>query len=353
MDNEALLVAVRALLTEAVNTDRRITPAGEWLLDNFYLIEEQIRTARRHLPAGYSRELPRLADGPSAGLPRVYDIALETISHGDGRLDTDGLGDFVSAYQEVMPLSIGELWAIPIMLRLALLENLRRVAARIGADREDRNRADYWADQMTAVAEKDPKSLILVIADMARSGPPMVGSFVAEFARRLQGKGPALALPLTWIEQRLSEDGLTIEHLVQSENQQQAADQVSISNSISSLRFLGAANWRDFVEARSVVERTLREDPAGVYPLMDFATRDHYRHVVETTARHSRRTEGEVAHLAIGLAAQAAATAGPDAPGGARRVLSRRRGTRGARTRGARTLLRPRDRAARCASGTR
>jgi cyclic beta-1,2-glucan synthetase len=313
VENEALLVAVRVLLTEAVNTDRRITPAGEWLLDNFYLIEEQIRTARRHLPAGYSRELPRLAGGPSAGLPRVYDIALETISHGDGRLDTDGLGDFVAAYQAVVPLGIGELWAIPIMLRLALLENLRRVAARIGADRVDRNRADYWADQMTAIAEKDPKSLILVVADMARSGPPMVGSFVAEFARRLQGKSPALALPLTWIEQRLSEDGLTIERLVQSENQQQAADQVSISNSISSLRFLGAANWRDFVEARSAVERTLRDDPAGVYPLMDFATRDHYRHVVETTARHSGRTEGEVARLALGLAAEAAATAGPAA----------------------------------------
>jgi cyclic beta-1,2-glucan synthetase len=236
------------------------------------------RTARRHLPARYGRELPRLADGPSAALPRVYDIALETISHGDGRLDTDALGGFVSAYQSVTPLTIGELWAIPIMLRLALIENLRRVAARLGADRGDRSRADYWADQMTAIAQKDPKSLILSIADMARSDPPMVGSFVAEFARRLQGKGPALALPLTWIEQRLAEDGRTIEQLVQSENQQQAADQVSISNSISSLRFLGAVDWRAFVEARSGVERTLREDPAGVYPLMDFATRDQYRH---------------------------------------------------------------------------
>ena len=87
VDNEALLVAVRVLLTEAVNTERRITPAGEWLLDNFYLIEEQIRTARRHLPKGYSRELPRLANGPSAGLPRVYDIALELISHVDGRVE--------------------------------------------------------------------------------------------------------------------------------------------------------------------------------------------------------------------------------------------------------------------------
>jgi cellobiose phosphorylase len=311
--NEALLAEVRTLLTEAVNNDRRITPAGEWLLDNFYLIEEQIRTARRHLPAGYSRELPRLAHGPSAGLPRVYDLALETISHGDGRLDTDGLGGFVSAYQAVAPLTMGELWAIPIMLRLALLENLRRVAARIGADRVDRNRADYWADQMTAIAATDPKSLILSIADMARSDPPMVGSFVAEFARRLQGKSPALALALTWVEQRLSDDGLTIEQLVQSENQHQAADQVSISNSISSLRYLGAADWRNFVEAQSGVERTLRGDPTGAYGLMDFATRDQYRHVVETTARLSGRTEADVARLAIDLARQTEGQPGLDA----------------------------------------
>ena len=310
-ENEALLASVRELLTKAVSEDRRITPAGEWLLDNFYLIEEQIRTAQRHLPAGYSRELPRLAGGPSAGLPRVYDIALEVISHGDGRLDTDGLGGFVSAYQEVTPLAIGELWAIPIMLRLALLENLRRVAARIGSDRMDRNRADYWADQMTAIAETDPKSLILVIADMARSEPPMVGSFVAEFARRLQGKSPALALPLTWIEQRLSEDGRTIGQVVQSENQQQAADQVSISNSISSLRFLGATDWRAFVEARSAVERTLCEDPSGVYSRMDFATRDQYRHVVETTAKRSGVEEGEVARRAVQMALETAATDGP------------------------------------------
>ena len=311
-ENEGVLIGVRNLLTEAVKANRRITPAGEWLLDNFYLIEEQIRTAKRHLPKGYSRELPRLLNGPSAGLPRVYDIALETISHGDGRVDPESLSSFVAAYQTVTALKLGELWAIPIMLRLALIENLRRVAARIAADRIDRNRADYWADQMTEIAEKDPKSLILVIADMARSNPPMVSSFVAEFARRLQGQSPALALPLTWIEQRLSESGLTIEQLVQSENQQQAADQVSISNSIGSLRFLGAMDWREFVETMSVVEQTLREDPGGVYGKMDFATRDRYRHVVEKIAKSSRLSEGEVARKAIQLAQQGAARNGGD-----------------------------------------
>jgi len=308
-ENEGVLIEVCDLLTAAVKANRRIAPAGEWLLDNFYLIEEQIRTAKRHLPKGYSRELPRLAHGPSAGLPRVYDIALEAISHGDGRVDPESLSRFVAAYQKVTTLKLGELWAIPIMLRLALIENLRRVGARVAASTIDRDLADSWADQMMEIAETDPKSLILVIADMARSNPPMVSSFVAELARRLQGQSSALALPLTWIEQRLSEYGLTIEQLVQSETQKQASGQVSISNSIGSLRFLGAMDWREFVETMSGVEQKLQEDPGGVYGKMDFTTRDRYRHVVEKIAKASRLSESEVARKAIQLAHEGTASA--------------------------------------------
>ncbi|MDP1605919.1 MAG: cyclic beta 1-2 glucan synthetase, partial [Rhodocyclaceae bacterium] len=311
--NENALVKVCKMLTAAVSAKRRITPAGEWLLDNFYLIEEQIRTAKRHLPKGYSRELPRLAHGPSVGCPRVYDIALETIAHGDGRVDAETLTRFVTAYQTVTELKLGELWAIPIMLRLAVIENLRRVAVWIAAGWDERNLAYSWADQMRETAEHDPKSLILVIADMVRSDPPMVSAFVAELARRLQGRGPTLALPLTWIEQRLSESGLTIEQLVQAENQMQAANQVSISNSIGSLRLLGAIDWREFVETMSVVERTLLEDPDGVYGRMDFGTRDRYRHATERIAKESRLSEGEVAGKAVELARAAAAL---DAGGG-------------------------------------
>jgi len=301
-ENERLLLDVHILLTEDVTADHRITPAGEWLLDNFYVIEEQIRTVSRHLPKGYSRELPRLSNGPSVGLPRVYDLALETISHGDGRVDPESLDRFVTAYQSVNILKLGELWAIPIMLRLALIENLRRVAARIAADRINHHHAAHWADLMTNAAAKEPENLILVIADMARSSPLLVSSFVAELTRRLQGQGPALALALTWIEQRLSETGLTIEQMVRAENQQQAADQVSMSNTIGSLRFLGAMNWREFVETMSRVEQTLGEDPAGVYGAMDFATRDRYRHVVENVAKSSPLSESEVARKAIQLA---------------------------------------------------
>ncbi len=306
-DNEEVLIEVHNLLTEAVIANNAIVPAGEWLLDNFYLIEEQIRTGKKHLPKGYSEVLPRLVSGPSRDLPRVYDIAIEIISHSDGRVDLQSLTQFITAYQAVSPLNLGELWAIPIMLRLALIENLRRVAARIAVDRIYQNLATFWAEQMVETAEKDPKSLILVIADMARSGPPMESAFVAELTRRLQGRGPSLALPLSWIEQRLTETGVNTLEMVYAENQKQAADQVSMSNSINSLRFLGTTDWRDFVEAQSVVERILREDIDAVYEKMDFSTRDSYRHVVERIARNSRSSEEEVAVMAIHLAREGGA----------------------------------------------
>jgi cyclic beta-1,2-glucan synthetase len=298
-ENENILLEVHAALTQALKNNVRIVPAGEWLLDNFYLIEEQIYTGKKHLPKGYSRGLPQLLKGESAGLPRVYDIAVEIISHSDGHADIESLTRFVTAYQENTFLKLGELWAIPIMLRLALIENLRRLSIQIASDIINKSLANKWADSMIEAAEKDPKNLVLVIADMARSNPPVDSAFIAELTRRLQEKGNALSLPLNWIEQRLSEESLTSNELVHQENQKQAADQVSISNSISSLRFLSTTDWRDFVENTSVVEKILRRDTNYIYSKMDFYTRDSYRHVVEKIAKSSALTEWEVAEITL------------------------------------------------------
>ena len=292
--------------TLAVDPSRRITPAAEWLLDNFYLIEEQIQLARRHLPRGYSRELPRLVNSPSAGLPRVYDIVLELISHVDAQIDAGPLSAFIAAYQTVGSLKLGELWAIPIMLRLGLIENVQRITTRLTIAREDRDLADLWVVRLLAMAEKNPSHLVIVVADMAKSELPLSSSFVAEFCRRLSCQSPVLHLARGWLEQQLVEQGLSIEQLVQLESQNQAADQVSVSHSIASLRFLSAMDWKEFVETLSLVEETLRSDPADVYSDMDFATRDRYRHSVEFFARHCQLSEADVAQRAIQLAADSA-----------------------------------------------
>ncbi len=306
-ENERLLEAARAMLTGMVQDDMRITPAGEWLLDNYYLVEEQIHTARRHLPRGYSRQLPSLSRGASSGLPRVYDLSLEAIAHGDGRIDGEAISRFVAAYQTITPLKLGELWAIPIMLRLALIDNLRRMAVRVMRDGADHRLAGEWAERLNLTAVERPKDVVLVIADMARARPPLSGAFVSELTRGLQGRGGVFSMPITWLEQWAADAGHHIEELVHRESQQQAADQVSISSSIGSLRFLATMDWRDFVEDMSVVERRLREDPAQAYASMDFSTRDSYRHVVEKAARLGAVSEQDVAELALRLAQAAAA----------------------------------------------
>ena len=303
-DNEQTLIHTYDLVTGTEAEGRHVSPAAEWLLDNFYLVEEQIRLTRLHLPRTYSRELPRLATGGSAGFPRVYDIALELIAHADGRVDAQNVTHFIAAYQTVSPLTIGELWAVPIMLRLGLIENLRRVALQIAHRRHDLILAAYWADRLLAAADREPAHVLRVLAEMAESEPPFSSAFVEEFCGTLQGHSPALATVESWVQHRLDEQGLTRERLQRADAQAQAADQVSIGNSIASLRFLTATNWRNFVESMSLVEQVLRTDPAGVYEGMDFTTRDRYRHCVERLSRTSGCAEEDVARAALQLAGE-------------------------------------------------
>jgi len=304
-DNARVLMAAYDVVT-AATPGHRLVPAEAWLLDNFYLIEQQIGLARRHLPRGYSRQLPRLADEPSAGFPRIYDIALQLISHMDGRVDEDNTIQFLVAYQQVEPLKIGELWAFPIMLQLALLENLSRVGLRIAHRRKDLDAAISWADRMFAAAERDPNQLIQLLAEFANADVPLTAPFVEEFYSRLQAQGPAMAFVQTWVEQKLLDQGVTATQLSAAAGRTAAANQISMANSIGSLRFIDAMNWREFVESLSVVEQALADDPAGLHVAQDFDTRDRYRHVIEDLARGSRSSELEVTRAAISLAQTAA-----------------------------------------------
>ncbi|WP_461209890.1 GH36-type glycosyl hydrolase domain-containing protein [Desulfocurvus sp. DL9XJH121] len=305
-DNERVLLAAYGVVTGEATPGQRILPAEAWLLDNFYLIEQQISLARRHLPRGYSRRLPRLAEGPSAGFPRIYDLALELISHMDGRVDNENATRIVASYQSVEPLTLGELWAFPIMLQLALLENLRRVGKRIANQRKEREAAILWADRMLSTADNDPKQLILLLAKFADADVPLTAPFVEEFYARLQTQADVMAFIETWIEQKLREQGVTAEQLSAVAGRTAAANQISIANSIGSLRFIGAMDWKDFVESLSVVERILSDDPAGLHTAQDFTTRNRYRNVIEDLARGISRSESAVAHAAIALAQTAA-----------------------------------------------
>ena len=302
---EADIATAYATVVTAAKADHRLPPAADWLLDNYYLVEEQIRTARRHLPAGYSRELPRLNQAPYVNYPRVYLIAQEIIAHTDARVDAESTATFVRAWQEISPLTLGELWAIPIMLRLAVIADLQQVSRHLATVITMRQSAAMWADKLHAVVAQQPSNLVVALSQLAtaaQNGSLLTPAFVAEFTRRLQGSPhPALGDALTWLEQRLGEKGTSVERLVSEENQAQTSDQQSMGNGITSLKSLSHINWREFVETLSPVEQILRQDPAGIHVQMDFATRDLYRHRIEELAKSCALTEQDVAAHALML----------------------------------------------------
>ncbi|MDQ2922441.1 MAG: hypothetical protein M3R52_12630, partial [Acidobacteriota bacterium] len=305
-DNGRKLVGAYRTLVEAIRNGRAISPAAEWLVDNFHIVEEQLREIREDLPRSYYHELPKLAEGELTGYPRIYALALALIAHTDCRLDTNTLRRFIAAYQTVAPLSIGELWAVAITLRLALVENLRRLATLIVKAREEREQADKLADKLLELASRQPSALVPLVADRLGKRERVPQTFVVQLTQRLREQDPAVMPVTDYLEKQLYRHGMTIEQLIHTEHQRQAATQVTVGNLITSMRLLSTLDWRDFFESVSLIEPLLGEDPAGAYSKMDFATRDRYRHVIERISKGTRSDELEIARAAVELAEDAA-----------------------------------------------
>ena len=152
-ENEAALLDAYRTMTAVIDEGRVITPAADWLIDNYHLIERQIRQIRTDLPPGYYRQLPKLAIGPFAGYPRVFGMVWAFVAHTDSCFDSEILRRYVRAYQEVQPLTIGELWAVSITLRFVMIENLRRLAEQIMRSRVGRQAADRLADRLLGMGD--------------------------------------------------------------------------------------------------------------------------------------------------------------------------------------------------------
>ncbi|HEY0404255.1 MAG TPA: hypothetical protein VGC89_00905, partial [Pyrinomonadaceae bacterium] len=296
-----LITAYRAL-ADAIQKGRAISPAAEWLVDNFHIIEEQLREIREDLPKGYYYELPKLERGELSGYPRIYALALTLIAHTDSRLDTDTLRRFILAYQHESVLSIGELWAVAITLRLALVENLRRLATRIVASRDEREEADQLADKLLELAERQPEGVNTYLNERWARRERPGSAFVVQLTQRLREQDPAVMPVFGWLERYLARAGQNIEQVIHLEHQRQAAAQVTVGNIITSMRFLSTLDWRDFFESVSMTEPLLARDPASVYARMDFATRDRYRHVIERISKRTKKGELEIAGRAVQLA---------------------------------------------------
>jgi len=303
---------VCADLTAASRLEQKATPAADWILDNEYILEGNIRDVLLNLPERFYQQLPTLASDPYQGLPCIYSLAKNLVSHTDQRLDMANILAFIEAYQTVRTLTIGELWAIPQMLRIALIESIRSLAITALADLRERQLADFWANRLIAANRRDSKQLFAILAELAKAEPCPSPYFAAQLTGLLYDEEDALSPVQSWLERTLKNQ---LYELNLREQNRQTKEQLSCGNAFTSLRQLALLDWRTIFEKLSRVELLLCRDPSGVYQKMDFATRDRCRRVIEELALAAGQSEEQVAERVVRLATQTRREVINDDPG--------------------------------------
>lgn len=312
-DNRGVLLEAYRAIARAAEQGAAITPAAKWLIDNYLLVEKQIHDIRRDLPPSFYRQLPKLSTGPFAGYPRVFGLAWAFVAHTDSHFAPETLFRFVRAYQNVEVLTIGELWAIAITLRIVLVENLRRLAAQIVDDRASCQVADELADRVLGTGGRTAEPFAAVLAHP--DGAPPTNACAVQLLHRLRDQDSRIIPALTWLDECLARQGTTAESVVRDEHQRQGAASVSVRNIITSLRIIAEIDWTALFERMSLVDDALAEDDG--YREMDFPTRNLYRSAIEELSRGSGHKELDIARKAV-LAARQAAQEAPGAADGRR-----------------------------------
>ncbi len=297
--NGAVLLSSYRACAAALHKGETVTPAAEWLLDNYHLVEQQLRQITDDLPPGYYRQLPKLADGPFAGYPRVFGIAWAYVAHTDSLISRDVLARFVQAYQGIQPLTIGEIWAIAISLRIILIENMRRLSVQIVQAQALRAEADMLVDRVLGSAETAAVPLHLAVSRWDEADIPEI--MAGQIAKRLRGFDPADTPLAGWLDGRLARQGTTPDEVVEHAQSRQGASNLTMRNIVTSMRLVSEVDWADFFEDVSLID--VRLNAGSDFAAMDFATRNCYRTAIEEIARGSALSEAEVATQAMALAA--------------------------------------------------
>ena len=290
-DNIRTLRASHRYIGEQAQTGYQVSPAAEWLLDNFHLIEGQLKEIHEGLPRRYFRDLPVLIEQPLAGLPRIYGVAWAFVAHTDSAFDEELLAHFLAAYQRGRELTLAELWALPTTLRVVLVENLRRLAERLACNKAARELANLICDRLDVTSDRQ---LDAVLALLEPRG--VARTFLVQMAQRLRDHHTAADhRAQAWLLAGLPD-------VAAAQAQQpadQAADNLSVSNAIGSLRLIGNADWPDIVGRTSATMQLLLTSPAFEAERDD--TRDDTLHAIEVLARRSRRSETDVAATLLEL----------------------------------------------------
>ncbi|AOT69898.1 GH36-type glycosyl hydrolase domain-containing protein [Geosporobacter ferrireducens] len=284
--------AVYQEVNNYTKNQEEVSPASQWLLDNFYKIEEQVKDIRLNVRRERFLKLRVLSEGYLEGYPRIYAIALELVSHTDGRLDEETIKSFIRAYQSQQVLTIAEIWSLSLMLRIALIEKIRLLCEKIRKTETAWRRAE-------ALSKCEDTEILNGIKSVFDTSERVNYSFVEHFLRIIRRQAGDKEHLISYIEERLKEYNRTLEYAIENEHQRQAARKVSMGNTIVSLGLIGVLDWNEVFEELCIVESILRKEAAGIYKQMDFESRDYYRSQIEKISHRYHVSETKIAKAAV------------------------------------------------------
>lgn len=304
-ENYEFILSVYKELNEDIQKKYNVPPAAEWLLDNFYLIEEQVKELRRDLIKSNYLKLPVLRFGRLKGYARIFAVAVELVAHTDGLIDEKVLLDYLKAYQSHNVLFDREIWAIPLVIKLALIENIRHLCGNLKYTQMQWHKADEIFYEWQSYKNEDTGRIIKLFKSSMELLNEASWSFIEHLLYRLRRSGRSYVEILRVMDEELIKRGVTTEEITQKEHNFQSINTVSLGNSITSLRYVSTLNWDDFFESASMVDQILRQDPDGTYMEMDIATRNYYKSKVEEMASIYGVSQLYIAKEAVDLAKQA------------------------------------------------
>jgi len=301
-DNYTLILATYMKLNQDVQKRRVVPQSAEWLLDNFYLVEEQVKILRRDFSRKSYLRLPILKAGTMKGYARIYAIAAELISHSDGQIDGPTLISYLNAYQTHNILLDREIGAIPMVMMLAVIEYLRHLCEGIEETLQQWNKANQIVDSWIDNQGSDNEGVARLIAKNLNTLDEVEPTFIEHLFYRLRRSGRSYVNMLRMVDGQLERFGTDTVRITQKEHNIQSMNTVSMGNCIASIQFIASLNGAELFDSISHIEQILMHDPDGTYPLMDIATRSHYRNRVEELALALRVSELHIAREAVDLA---------------------------------------------------
>ncbi|WP_414899806.1 GH36-type glycosyl hydrolase domain-containing protein [Rhizobium cremeum] len=294
-ENEREILRVYRATAADVEAGATITPAAEWLLDNHYIIEEAIQEVRRDFPRRFYRQLPTMKIG-NREIPRTMALAWLYVAHTHSTVSMESMTALVEGFQKHQVLEIGELWALPSIVRFVLIENLRRISTRVDRSRRMRRKANEVADEIIRINDADASADILKqIEQLAEDN-----TFATQFLYRLRNGSQDTSFAVSWQEQRLEQAGRSAEEAMTAEQNRLSSGNVTTGNIVKGLREIDDKEWSVWVEDVCLVDKVLSQHTD--YRQLDFGSRNAYRNTIEKLARRSEKSEIEIAQVAIDLA---------------------------------------------------